>query len=105
VLDSLRRYFLGVTIVAVFNGAVAWLGALILGVPLAGTITVGATLDLNPLVVLVVTIAGGGLFGMVGLILAAPITAAAVHITRDLALAREDAQGHATSGEPLPAEP
>ena len=32
-------------------------------------IAFGATLDLNPLAVLVVTIAGGSLFGMVGLIL------------------------------------
>ena len=38
VVESLRHYFLGVTIVAAFNGVVVWLGALILGVPLAGTI-------------------------------------------------------------------
>ena len=48
----------------------------------------GATLELNPLAVLVVTIAGGSLFGMVGLILAAPLTSAAVHVSRDLAAAR-----------------
>ena len=144
VLASLRRYFLGVTIVAAFNGAVVGVGALVLGVPLAGTIAVvtfvtayvpfigafvsgafavvlalasegtgtaaimlvivllangllqnilqpvafGATLDLNPLAVLVVTIAAGGLFGMIGLILGAPLTSAAVHISRDLAAAR-----------------
>jgi putative heme transporter len=144
VLASLRRYFLGVTIVAAFNGAVVGVGALALGVPLAGTIAVvtfvtayvpfigafvsgafavvlalasegtgtaaimlvivllangllqnilqpvafGATLDLNPLAVLVVTIAAGGLFGMIGLILGAPLTSAAVHISRDLAAAR-----------------
>ena len=35
-------------------------------------IAFGATLGINPLVVLIVTIAGGSLFGMVGLILAAP---------------------------------
>jgi predicted PurR-regulated permease PerM len=40
VIRSLRRYFLGVTAVAVFNGAVVGLGALILGVPLWGTIAV-----------------------------------------------------------------
>ena len=40
----------------------------------------GATLGLNPLVVLVVTIGAGALFGMVGLTLAAPLTSAAVHI-------------------------
>ena len=48
----------------------------------------GATLDLNPLAVLVVTIAAGSLFGMVGLVLGAPIASAAVHISRDLAAAR-----------------
>jgi predicted PurR-regulated permease PerM len=44
----------------------------------------GATLSLNPLVVLVVTIGAGALFGMVGLTLAAPLTSAAVHISNDL---------------------
>ena len=48
----------------------------------------GATLDLNPLAVLIVTIGGGCLFGMVGLILGAPLTSAAVYISRDLAAAR-----------------
>jgi putative heme transporter len=144
VVGSLQRYFLGVTIVAAFNAVVVGVGALLLGVPLAGTIAVvtfvtayvpfigafvsgafavlialgsegsttalvmlvivvlangmlqqvvqpiafGATLDLNPLAVLIVTIAGGSLFGMVGLILAAPLTSAAVHVSRRLALAR-----------------
>lgn len=145
VVESLRHYFLGVTIVAAFNGVVVWLGALILGVPLAGTIGIvtfaaayvpfvgafvsgafavvltlgsqgtrdalimivivllangllqnilqpvafGATLNLNPLAVLVLTIGGGCLFGMVGMILAAPLASAAVHVSRDLARARE----------------
>jgi putative heme transporter len=140
VAKSLRSYFLGVTIIAVFNGVVIGLAALILGVPLAGTIAVvtfaaayvpfvgawvagafavlialgtegttdalimavvallangalqqmiqpfvmGATLGLNPLVVLVVTIGAGALFGMVGLTLAAPLTSAAVHISNEL---------------------
>ena len=44
----------------------------------------GATLGLNPLVVLVVTIGAGSLFGMVGLTLAAPLTSAAVHIVNEL---------------------
>ena len=44
----------------------------------------GATLSLNPLVVLVVTIGAGALFGMVGLTLAAPLTSAAVHIANEL---------------------
>ena len=140
VAKSLRSYFLGVTIIAAFNGVVIGGAALILGVPLAGTIAVvsfvgayipfvgawvagafavlialgttgtdaalimaivallangalqqmiqplvmGATLGLNPLVVLVVTIGAGALFGMVGLTLAAPLTSAAVHISNEL---------------------
>jgi predicted PurR-regulated permease PerM len=144
VITSLRGYFRGVTLVAAFNGIVVSLGALILGVPLAGTIGVvtfvtayvpylgafvagafavvialgakgtttalimlllvilangllqnlvqpfamGAALDLHPLVVLVVTIASGCLFGTLGLILAAPLLSAGVHISRDLSLAR-----------------
>jgi putative heme transporter len=44
----------------------------------------GATLSLNPLAVLIVTIGGGALFGMVGLTLAAPLTSAAVHISAAL---------------------
>jgi predicted PurR-regulated permease PerM len=157
-LASLRRYFFGLTIVALFNGAVIGGGAWLLGVPLAGTIFVvtvvtayipfvgafvsgtftviialategtatavvmlvlvllaqgilqqivqpiafGATLDLNPLVVLIVTIAAGGLFGMVGLVLAAPITSAGVHIGRDLARARAAADSAATGAAPPP---
>jgi predicted PurR-regulated permease PerM len=141
---SLRGYFVGVTIVAVFNGVVIGLGALILGVPLPGTIAVvnfsaayipylgawsagiftvllalshggtdtaiamalivllangllqqmiqpiayGAALGIHPLAVLIVTIAGGALFGAIGLILSAPLTAAAVKISQDLAAAR-----------------
>jgi putative heme transporter len=148
VITSLRRYFLGVTIVAAFNGVVVGLGALVLGVSLAGTIAVvtfvtayvpfigafvagafavilalgsegtqtavimlvivilangllqnivqpiafGATLSLNPLVVLIVTIGAGCLFGMIGLVLAAPLTSAVVHITQDLARARAAAR-------------
>ena len=144
VLRSLRGYFLGVTIVATFNGVVVGVGALILGVPLAGTIAVvtlvlayipfigafvagafaviialgasgtttalimlvivilangllqnivqpfamGSALDLHPLVVLVATIASGCIFGTIGLILAAPLLSAAVHITRDLGRAQ-----------------
>jgi predicted PurR-regulated permease PerM len=41
----------------------------------------GATLSLNPLAVLIVTIGAGCLFGMIGLTLAAPLTSAAVHIS------------------------
>jgi predicted PurR-regulated permease PerM len=48
----------------------------------------GSALDLHPLVVLVITIGAGCVFGMLGLVLAAPLASAAVHITRDLARAR-----------------
>jgi len=60
----------------------------------------GATLSLNPLVVLVVTIGAGSLFGMVGLTLAAPLTSAAVHIANEL---RERSQDAPAPGEiPVP---
>jgi predicted PurR-regulated permease PerM len=48
----------------------------------------GSALDLHPLVVLVLSIGAGCIFGMLGLVLAAPLASAAVHITRDLARAR-----------------
>jgi putative heme transporter len=161
VLTSMRRYFLGVSIVAAFNAVVVGLAAWVLGVPLALTIAIvtfvtayipfvgafvsgafavvialasegtgvalamlvvvilangtlqqivqplafGATLDLNPLAVLIVTIAGGSLFGMVGLILAAPLTSAAVHISRDLAAAKaaSEPEPPPPGAEPIPA--
>lgn len=140
VLQSLRGYFVGVSLVAAFNAVVVGAGALLLGVPLAGTIAAvtflgafvpylgawsagafsvlialggagadaaigmiviqllangilqqmvqpvafGAALGIHPLAVLVVTIAGGALFGAVGLILAAPLTSAATRIAADL---------------------
>ena len=140
IAQSLRSYFLAVTIIAAFNAVLLGGAALLLNVPLAGTIAVvtfagayipfvgawvsgafavlialstgstsdalilavvallangvlqqmiqpfvmGATLSLNPLVVLVVTIGAGALFGMVGLTLAAPLTSAAVHIANEL---------------------
>jgi predicted PurR-regulated permease PerM len=158
VMKSMRRYFLGVSIVAAFNALVIGLTALILGVPLAGTIAVvvfvtayvpfigafvsgafavvltlasegsgaaaimlvmvilgngllqnivqpiafGATLDLNPLVVLIVTIGFGSLFGMIGMVVAAPLTSAALHISRELAAAKEL---EAAAARPPPAEP
>ena len=145
-LQSLRGYFFGVTLVALFNGVVVGLGAVLLGVPLAGTIAVvtflaayipylgawtagafsvlialggagtdaaigmivvqllangvlqqlvqplamGAVLGIHPLAVLIVTIAAGALFGTVGLILGAPVTAAVVGISADLARARAE---------------
>jgi predicted PurR-regulated permease PerM len=148
VITSLRKYFTGLTIVAAFNAVVVGIGALLLDVPLAGTIAVvtfvtayvpfigafvsgafavmlsladggtttalvmlvivllangllqnivqpiafGATLDLNPLLVLVATIAAGSLFGMIGLILAAPLLSAAIHILRDVGRIRTASQ-------------
>jgi predicted PurR-regulated permease PerM len=140
IITSLRGYFRGVTFVAAFNGVIVGLGALLLDVPLAGTIAVvtfvtayvpyigafvagafavllalgahgagvaiamlvivilangllqnlfqpfamGSALGLNPLVVLVVTIGAGCLFGMLGLVLAAPLVSAATRIFREL---------------------
>jgi len=139
-LRALRGYFRGVTVVAAFNAVVIGLGALIIGVPLAGTIAIvtflgayvpylgawtagvfavllalgaqgadaalamaviallgngvlqqlvqpfayGAALDIHPLAVLIVTLGGGALFGMIGLVLGAPVTSAIVHISHDL---------------------
>ena len=159
VIVALQKYFAGVTIVAAFNAILVGVAALILGVPLAGTIAVvtfvcayipylgafvagafavlmtlgslgttdalimlvvvilangalqqilqpiayGATLGLNPLVVLIVTIGAGCLFGMLGLVVAAPLTSAAVHIKRDLENARAAAllaDGTAAEGTP-----
>jgi predicted PurR-regulated permease PerM len=159
-LQSLRGYFGGVTIVAAFNGLVIGLGALIVGVPLAGTIAIvnfvaayipflgawtagaftvlialgakgstaaiimivivllangalqqivqpiafGATLGIHPLAVLIVTISGGALFGTVGLILAAPLTSAAVKISGDIARARAAEEEKAGAAAPPPSE-
>lgn len=47
-------------------------------------IAYGAALNLHPLAVLIVTIAGGCLFGAIGLVLAAPLLSAAVRITADV---------------------
>jgi putative heme transporter len=149
IVQALRRYFFGLTIVGAFNTAVVTLGALVLGVPLLGTIALvtflgsyvpivgawvagifvfllaladestttaiimaviiflangplqqviqpivfGATLQLNPLVVFSVTIAAGTLFGMVGLILAAPLVSAAVRVHDHLAALRVSLAG------------
>ena len=63
-------------------------------------IAFGATLRMNPLLVLVVTIGFGAIFGMVGLMLAAPLTSAAIHISGDLAKARGGSGGDATPAPP-----
>jgi predicted PurR-regulated permease PerM len=56
-------------------------------------IAMGAALGIHPLAVLVVTIAGGSLFGAAGLILAAPLTSAVVRISADIASARGSPAG------------
>ena len=69
-------------------------------------IAYGAALGIHPLAVLIVTIAGGALFGTIGLIVAAPITSAATKIASDLALARaahDDAPATAPPASPASA--
>ncbi|HEX5990440.1 MAG TPA: AI-2E family transporter [Solirubrobacterales bacterium] len=151
---SMRGYFLGVTVVSLWSSLIVGGGALILNVPLPGTIAAvtfvggyvpylgawtagifavlialggegtesaaamavivllangvlqqlvqpiayGAALRLHPLVVLIATIAGGCLFGTVGLVLAAPLLSAAVRIQADLTAAEQEARG----GSPAP---
>lgn len=56
-------------------------------------IAYGAALKLHPLAVLIATIAGGCLFGTVGLVLAAPLLSAAVKISADLSAAVEAEEG------------
>ena len=67
----------------------------------------GATLGIHPLAVLIVTIAGGSMFGTIGLILAAPLTSAVVRISADLARARAELEAEQETGpeSESPAEP
>jgi predicted PurR-regulated permease PerM len=65
-------------------------------------IAMGATLQMNPLLILVVTISAGAFFGTAGLILAAPLTAAAIHISGDLERVRRS-QPPPTAPDPPPA--
>jgi len=59
----------------------------------------GSALDLNPLVVLVVTIGAGCLFGMIGLVLGAPLVSAVRQISRELAAARHASRLPAAAAE------
>ncbi len=160
IVTAMRRYFLGVTIVATFNALVVGIGAYVLDVPLAGTIAVvtfvtayvpfigavvagafavlmalgaqgtttalimlvivilangalqnivqpiamGATLRMNPLLILVVTISAGAFFGTVGMVVAAPLTSAAIHVSADLGRARTVARRSQGSDAGLAAE-
>lgn len=63
----------------------------------------GAALGIHPLAVLVVTIAGGALFGAMGLILAAPVVSAIVGISQDLARARAEGEAELRAAEAAPA--
>ena len=63
-------------------------------------IAFGATLRLNPLLVLVVTISAGALFGMIGMVLAAPLTSATFQISSQLAAVRR--AGDRDGPEPPP---
>ena len=155
VMIAMRKYFLGVTMVAAFNALVVGIGALILDVPLAGTIALvtfvtayipyigafisgafavllalgsqgthtalimlvivilangllqnlfqplayGAALQLNPLAVLIVTIGAGALFGMIGMIVAAPLLSAGTHVAKEITRAR----AAAAAAQPPPA--
>jgi len=157
---SLRGYFLGVTVVAVWSALIVGAGALFLDVPLAGTIAVvtfvggyvpylgawtagafavlialggqgpetalalalivllangvlqqivqpiayGAALKLHPLAVLIATIAGGCLFGTIGLVLAAPLLSATVRFAADLRAAEQQTSKPAQE-EPAAASP
>ena len=69
-------------------------------------IAFGAALGIHPLAVLIVTIAGGALFGTIGLIVAAPLTSAVTKIARDLAVARSAQEDEAATAPPSsPAAP
>lgn len=158
VSGSFRGYFLGVTVVAAWSAAIVGVGALLLGVPLPGTIAVvtfvggyvpylgawtagafavlialgaegpetaaalalivllangvlqqivqpiayGAALGLHPLAVLIVTIAGGAMFGTIGLVLAAPLVSAAVRISADISASRLAAEQEEEGPPPAP---
>jgi predicted PurR-regulated permease PerM len=58
----------------------------------------GAVLGIHPLAVLIVTLAGGALFGTIGLILAAPLTAAGAGVLKDIRAARALDEAPAASG-------
>ncbi len=68
-------------------------------------IAYGAALKLHPLVVLIATIAGGCLFGVVGLVLSATLLSAAVRISADLRATEEESPTGTgdVSAEPDPA--
>lgn len=158
VMSSLRGYFIGVTIIAVFAAVIVGIGGLAIGIPLIGTIVVvtfvggyvpylgaffagafsvlialggggvdaavamlilqvlansvlqqliqpfamGAVLGIHPLAVLIVTLAGGALFGTIGLVLAAPLVAAASGVVGDIRAARNGSSSGSVGPGPQP---
>jgi putative heme transporter len=66
-------------------------------------IAYGAALKLHPLAVLIVTIAGGCLFGAIGLILAAPLLSAGVKITAEIREAESESEIDRGGEESAPA--
>ena len=68
-------------------------------------IAMGATLQMNPLLILVVTISAGAFFGTAGMVLAAPLTSAAIHISSDLARVRAAAKAAQDTTAPPLVEP
>jgi predicted PurR-regulated permease PerM len=146
---TIRRYFVGLTVLGVFNAAVVVVGALILDVPLVGAIAVitllgsyvpyigalvagafavlialgsggtptalwmlltvflansllqnlvspfayGAALEVSPLVLLLTALLGAAIGGVVGVALAAPVTAIVVHSMRLVRGSRQEADG------------
>ncbi|MGB3438394.1 MAG: AI-2E family transporter [Actinophytocola sp.] len=144
--NTTRRYFVGLTWIALMNAVVISLGALVLGVPfavgigvlcfvaayipyvgaflsgafavllalgsggtgtalamvgvvilansvlenLARPLTFGAVLRLHPLVILLVTLAGGVLGGAIGMMIAPPVAAITSDLARQIRQARAD---------------
>jgi predicted PurR-regulated permease PerM len=155
---TIRRYFVGLTVLGAFNAAVVVIGALILDVPLVGTIAVitllgsyvpyigalvagafavlialgaggtptalwmlltvflansvlqnlvspfayGAALEVSPLILLLTALLGAAVAGVVGVALAAPLTAVTMHSVRLLRAPLPPVDTVAVSG-PTPA--
>jgi putative heme transporter len=156
---TIRRYFVGLTVLGAFNAAVVVVGALILDVPLVGTIAVitllgsyvpyigalvagafavlialgaggtptalwmlltvflansvlqnlvspfayGAALAISPLILLLAALLGASFAGVIGVALAAPITAIAMHSMRLLRAPLPPVDAVAVPEPPAPA--
>jgi predicted PurR-regulated permease PerM len=62
----------------------------------------GAALQLNPLAVLIVTIGAGALFGMIGMVIAAPLLSAGTHVAKEITRARAAAAAAPPAPETAP---